>query len=142
MKTRVILNSLTIVAMAILVSCKDDVIENDIHPEQLKNMQRVIPAGVWEGDGTVGGTEYINVEIDHGRPQAKIISVEVEVLDDFHSDYIFVSDLSLEDNGHDLESQVISYDVKKAGVHTLDFYYQWKNGARNYIGSYNFAINN
>lgn len=94
--------------------------------------------------GTIDETIQVTVEFSHPHSNLEVKDVIKNIIDIFTTEYTIIAgftDKSTSGNfNHD--GITVFYDIKKAGTHTLIFFYKIQGSEkRQFLGDYQFSIN-
>lgn len=91
-------------------------------------------------EGPVNQSVDVTIEFNHAAPNLSVIAVEKNVISGFTTEYVIIAG---ESGKKDIFDNItVSYFIAEAGAHTLIFYYQIVDDESEFLGRYEFAINN
>ncbi|MDX1671690.1 MAG: hypothetical protein R3211_05065 [Balneolaceae bacterium] len=90
--------------------------------------------------GQINQTIEVTAEFNHPVIGLEVKEVVRTVVDGFTAEYTIIAERTLNDETFD--TVTVDYDIIEAGTHTLNFYYQLEGGTRQFLGSFQFAIDN
>lgn len=144
MKNHLKIYGLVIVTLAIAVTACEDELENEVDESLKASLDSVyIPSGFTEGE--INETIEVSVVFNHPLPDMEVKEIVKNVMDSFTTEYIIISGKkSVSDNSNSTSEMItVSYDITETGAHRLNFYYELQDiGEKEFIGHYEFAINN
>lgn len=139
MKPQFKTNNFIILILAVLImGCQDT--SNLVSDENLNaSFVKAYPVdGFTEGE--INQTIEVTIEFNHPVPNLDIKKVEKNVIDGFTAEYVLIAEKS--DRTEIFETITVNYHIAEAGAHSLKFYYKLDDSEKEFLGSYNFSINN